>query len=262
MADVTLSYKGSDILELSDSGSATLKTGGKYCEDDIAVEYVKPSGGSSISPQDVFDRAFPTGDFVLELGAFGSAELANQDGVFRGNTHLENITFSAKQGVTTPTTPDRGFYLSSVKKISQLTDLPIIHIGAQSFYSAKSLEIVALQNSGKVFTSSFERCSNLTVVELGQAELFRNYIFRDCTKLETLILRGTSVCSLSSTTSFDNTPFASGKTGGTLYVPQALISDYQDATNWSTILGYANNQILPIEGSQYETHHADGTVIS
>ena len=47
MADVTLSYKGSDILELSDSGSATLKTGGKYCEDDIDVEYVKPSGGGS-----------------------------------------------------------------------------------------------------------------------------------------------------------------------------------------------------------------------
>lgn len=48
MADVTLSYKGSDILELSDSGSATLKTGGKYCEDDVTVEYVKPSGGGSL----------------------------------------------------------------------------------------------------------------------------------------------------------------------------------------------------------------------
>lgn len=48
MADVTLSYKGSDILELSNSGSATLKTGGKYCEDDIAVEYVKPSGGGTL----------------------------------------------------------------------------------------------------------------------------------------------------------------------------------------------------------------------
>lgn len=47
MADVTLTYNGSDILEMSDSGSATLKTGGKYCEDDIAVEYVKPSGGGS-----------------------------------------------------------------------------------------------------------------------------------------------------------------------------------------------------------------------
>lgn len=49
MADVTLSYKGSDILELSDSGSATLKTGGKYCEDDIDVEYVKPSGGGGLT---------------------------------------------------------------------------------------------------------------------------------------------------------------------------------------------------------------------
>lgn len=47
MSDVTLSYKGSDILELSDSGSATLKTGGTYCEADIEVEYVKPSGGDT-----------------------------------------------------------------------------------------------------------------------------------------------------------------------------------------------------------------------
>ena len=47
MADVTLRYKGSDILELSDSGSATLKTGGTYCEADIEVEYVKPSGGNT-----------------------------------------------------------------------------------------------------------------------------------------------------------------------------------------------------------------------
>ena len=47
MSDVTLSYKGSDILELSDSGSATLKTGGTYCEADIELEYVKPSGGDT-----------------------------------------------------------------------------------------------------------------------------------------------------------------------------------------------------------------------
>lgn len=52
MADVTLSYKGSDILELSDSGSATLKTGGKYCEGDIDVEYAKPSGGGNTLTSD------------------------------------------------------------------------------------------------------------------------------------------------------------------------------------------------------------------
>lgn len=45
MADLTINYKGQPIVELSDSGTKTLKTGGKYCEDDINVEYAKPAGG-------------------------------------------------------------------------------------------------------------------------------------------------------------------------------------------------------------------------
>ena len=47
MADVTLKYKGATIGELSETGSKTLKTAGKYCEADILAEYVKPSGGAS-----------------------------------------------------------------------------------------------------------------------------------------------------------------------------------------------------------------------
>ena len=46
MADLTIKYKGQPITELSDSGTKTLKTAGKYCEDDITVEYAKPAGGS------------------------------------------------------------------------------------------------------------------------------------------------------------------------------------------------------------------------
>ena len=57
------------------------------------------------------------------------------------------------------------------------------------------------------------------------------------------------------------TAFQNNNTGGTLYVHQAQIAGYQAATNWSTVLGYANNQILPIEGSIYETQYADGTPI-
>ena len=46
MADVTLKYKGATIGELSESGSKTIETAGKYCEADISLEYVKPSGGN------------------------------------------------------------------------------------------------------------------------------------------------------------------------------------------------------------------------
>ena len=49
MADVTLTYKGATIAELSESGSATLETAGKYCEADISLEYIKP-GGPALTP--------------------------------------------------------------------------------------------------------------------------------------------------------------------------------------------------------------------
>lgn len=43
MADVAISYKGSQIASMNASGTKTLLTEGKYCEDDIVVQYTKPS---------------------------------------------------------------------------------------------------------------------------------------------------------------------------------------------------------------------------
>ena len=45
MADLTIKFKGQPIVEMTESGVRTLKTAGKYCEGDIAVEYAKPAGG-------------------------------------------------------------------------------------------------------------------------------------------------------------------------------------------------------------------------
>lgn len=42
MSDITLTYKGSTIATMEASGTKTLKTAGKYCEDDITLQYVKP----------------------------------------------------------------------------------------------------------------------------------------------------------------------------------------------------------------------------
>lgn len=44
MADVTLTYKGNTIAELYDSGTKTIQTAGKYCEADIGLTYLRPSG--------------------------------------------------------------------------------------------------------------------------------------------------------------------------------------------------------------------------
>ena len=43
---VTVKYKGNAIAELTDNGTKTLKTSGKYCEADIVVENTKDGGGT------------------------------------------------------------------------------------------------------------------------------------------------------------------------------------------------------------------------
>lgn len=114
----------------------------------------------------------------------------------------------------------------------------------------------------------FSGASSLTKVDLGASfsiETYgvRNNTFSGASAMNVLILRKTSeIVPLQNISAFTNTPFASGGTGGTLYVPQSLISTYQAANNWSTILGYANNSIQKIEGSIYETAYADGTPIA
>lgn len=49
MSDITISYKGSSIATMDATGTKTLLTEGKYCEDDIEIAYVKPSGGGGLT---------------------------------------------------------------------------------------------------------------------------------------------------------------------------------------------------------------------
>jgi len=72
------------------------------------------------------------------------------------------------------------------------------------------------------------------------------YAFANNSNLTSLTLPAQTVVPLSNINAFNVTPFASGNAGGILYVPSSLISSYQAATNWSTILGYENNQIQAI----------------
>lgn len=48
MADVEIKYGGVTKGSMSASGTKTIKTGGKYCEGDITVQYTRPSGGAPV----------------------------------------------------------------------------------------------------------------------------------------------------------------------------------------------------------------------
>lgn len=96
-------------------------------------------------------------------------------------------------------------------------------------------------------------CQYLEVCDIGKAKSIAANTFANCYKLQTLIMRRTSVTTCANVSAFLNTPVR-GRNSLTakIYVPSALIDSYKAASVWSTIDGYGYVEWLPIEGSAYE----------
>lgn len=243
----TVTYKGQTLATVENQ-TKTLQTAGTWCEDDFTLTDVS-GGGDNIEKMltsTLYSYSSDISGGLLENAFYKVQNLASIS--FPNITRLNGGCFY------------EAFQLSSVNcpKVKTIW-------GTNTFRGCNSLETIVLPELVTVLASGGTFFSaGIKTADLGQVHEngFDNNFFYNC-PLTTLILRYTGgVCQLKSVMAFRDTPFKDGGTGGTLYVPSALISSYQSATNWSTILGYANNQILPIEGSQYENYYADGTVIS
>lgn len=96
MADVELTYKGATIGTLSASGTLTMETAGKYCEDDITLTYTSPGGGGSTSGVYTFDFTKGVTDQETNLLVFTLTN-ATQDssglhiGAVNAHAELTNI---------------------------------------------------------------------------------------------------------------------------------------------------------------------------
>jgi hypothetical protein len=97
----------------------------------------------------------------------------------------------------------------------------------------------------------FSGCSSLEIVDFSITTVQTN-CFQNCAKLKAVVLRSANLASLGNVNAFNGTPFASGGTGGTVYVPSALIESYRTATNWSTLYAAGTCNFVAIEGSEYE----------
>ena len=132
-------------------------------------------------------------------------------------------------------------------------DFPLVEsVGTGAFDGCSSLKSVNLPMLEKVQMSAFYNCAALTSLDFPKANYIYANAFNRCKQLSRLVLRSNTLCTLGNTNAFDGTPFAAGGTGGTVYVPQALITQYQNATNWSTLYAAGTCNFVAIEGSEYE----------
>lgn len=213
-----------------------------------------PSGGGGWDVSDYLDMSKPSGELASTITALPS------DGtqyVFQGRTGITSISLPNLLSFSS-----NAFNGAKAQHI-YVPSASVDNYSQNAFANCTNLVSLALPScTNGVYNGFFQACENLEAADLCTVGFYQGDHFKNCTKLKTLVLRTSSVAPLAGTGIFNGTPFASGGSGGTLYVPQSLISSYQSATNWSTILGYANNQIKAIEGSIYETQYADGTPIS
>ena len=102
-------------------------------------------------------------------------------------------------------------------------------------YSLKSPKIPgSVTNIGSMAFqgATFDTIDLPQVAQLGQLVFAKSSY--DVTGLKTLIIRNASgVCSLSSSNSFGNTPIGKGEEGAVIYVPDSLVGNYKQSTNWS-----------------------------
>lgn len=102
------------------------------------------------------------------------------------------------------------------------------------------------------YHSIFMYCRKLELVDFGMVTRIESSVFSSCTVLKTIILRNKTVTELYGVSVFSGTPYASGGTGGKIYVPSNLIEEYKSATNWSALYGYGTVEFVALEGSEYE----------
>lgn len=211
-------------------------------------------GGSGWDPNDVAEGNVPTGDLVLNTAtSIGKY-------VFASRTAIESVSAPNCLKIK-----ERAFlYCTGLKSISfpALTDFDGTN-GTYVFDGCTNLTVAVFPSlSGILLTRTFNNCSKLTTIDLGTSfSDIGSQATNGALALRTLVLRSTSgvvkLFAWNATTmgGIYNNPSAS-----TIYVPSALVSSYQTATNWSTAYG-AGLTFSAIEGSIYETKYADGTTI-
>lgn len=256
MAEVTINYKDAAIATMDASGTKTLQTQGKYCEDDIEVVYVKPSGGGG----DMYKLIDGT---ITDADVDWSLVTAPRDSAFmkcRSLTRVNNPVM--------PAAPENLFWGCSgliTAEISYTIFNP--QYLNSTFRGCTSLRSATthLLHSGTPqpyinFTDVYgmRDCTNLEtyIIDVPNVTDLRfnpNSMFWNCKAFRTLVIKMDGVATLSA--AFNASNFGgiyNNPTVSTVYVYRDYIEQYQQATTWSTMYA-AGVTFAPIEGSIYDT---------
>lgn len=250
----TVTYKGQTLTTVENQ-TKTLQTAGTWVEGDFTLTDVTQGGGSGDALYKLLDKTITDSDIdwsqvtaVKDWGFYQCGQLTSVSNPvvrslpgngFRNCTGLTSAEITGKDQLQT--------YCGSMFRSDTALQTATIHFA----YSG---------NNDVDFGDNyvFSGCSNLQTVIFTHSHATKtlkvraNWMFEDCTLFRNLVLKTTNMVTLTNGVNANawgglwNNP-----TESKIYVPSALISAYQTATNWSTLYNHGIS-FVAIEGSEFD----------
>lgn len=198
------------------------------------------SGGDTSEIEDAFITHTLSGDYVndrvtkVKYGTF--YEDTNLTSVsFSNVTSVESYAFykcTSLANIDIPKLQSASQYTFSYTKLSSI-NFPLLETASSYTFSHITNQCtVILPKLQTVPNSCFRDSKGITSVDLAVATKIDTLAFYFCNNIEKLILRKSdAICTLQNTSAFTGTKIANGT--GYVYVPDTLLTQYQEATNWS-----------------------------
>lgn len=146
------------------------------------------------------------------------------------------------------------------QNLSQLTKINLASCGTNiedgAFENCINLSQITFATGGtRFYNKTFAGCINLYSVHIPFPTFIGEYAFSGCYNLFSIYITGTSANNagtLNNINNFKDTPFDieyvtnNNISFGTIYVPQILINQYQQATNWTQLYAYNSQVFQPL----------------
>ena len=197
---------------------------------------------TGISIDDIATGAVPTGALVLSSA-----------------TSIMSYAFASRTGITSVIAPSctaiNGNCFTRCTGITSVS-FPVLttfYGSGYAFDGCTSLTSVNVPSfSGEVDNRVFNNCSALAVIDLHNCTKIKGQAFNGSSSLRTMILRKSdTICALDAANATAMGGIYQHPDESTIYVPSALKSTYEQATNWSALYALGVT-FTAIEGSVYE----------
>lgn len=127
---VNIKYKNNSIATMSDTGTKTLKTSGKYCEGDIVVENVQdgitPSGNKALTPSE-------TAQIGIDVTNFATVSVDAIPSTYVGSGVTRKAEATVAPSTSEQTVCASGVYTTGEQKVSAITPSIVGNLDASSF---------------------------------------------------------------------------------------------------------------------------------